>query len=85
MLILRDTETTVDIVSRNRIIPEMLTAEHMWVQQTFDEKPICLPLAKVELKEKFGQIKTKAPVVCSEADKGKLFTGKPHSSLARKR
>ncbi|GBO03930.1 hypothetical protein AVEN_241651-1 [Araneus ventricosus] len=68
MLILRDTGTTADIVPRNRMRPEMIIGEHIWVQQTFDEKPICLPLAEVELKGKFGQLKTKAAVV--EADKG---------------
>ncbi|GBM02990.1 hypothetical protein AVEN_14505-1 [Araneus ventricosus] len=57
MLILRDTGTTVDIVSRNRIRPEMLTCEQIWVQQTFDEKSICLPWVEVELKGKDLKLK----------------------------
>ncbi|GBL84495.1 hypothetical protein AVEN_117239-1 [Araneus ventricosus] len=84
MPILRDTETTVDIVSRNRIRPEMLTGEQIIVQQTFDEKPIYLPLAEVELKGKFGQLKTKATVVCSEADKGKYLLGNRAAALLGK-
>ncbi|GBO03943.1 hypothetical protein AVEN_240120-1 [Araneus ventricosus] len=82
MLILRDTGTTADIVPRNRIRPEMITGEHIWVQQTFDEKPICLPLAEVELKGKFGQLKTKAAVV--EADKGKYLLRNHTAALLRK-
>ncbi|GBN75124.1 hypothetical protein AVEN_103338-1 [Araneus ventricosus] len=62
----------------------MLRGEHIWVQQTFDENPICLPLAEVELKEKFGQLKTKAAVVCSEADKGKYFLGSHTATLLGK-
>ncbi|GBM55310.1 hypothetical protein AVEN_253981-1 [Araneus ventricosus] len=85
MPILRDTGTTVYIVSRNRIRPEMLTGEHIWVQEPFDEKPICLPLAEVELKEKFFQLKTKAAVVCCQVYKGIYLLGRPHGSLARKR
>ncbi|GBM64320.1 hypothetical protein AVEN_25933-1 [Araneus ventricosus] len=81
MQILRDTGTTVDIESRNRIRPEMLTGEQIWVQQTFDEKPICLPLAEVELKGKFGQLKTKVAVV--EADKGKTRAQKRVSEQNR--
>ncbi|GBN12481.1 hypothetical protein AVEN_135988-1 [Araneus ventricosus] len=84
MPILPDTGTTVDIVSRNRIRPEILTGEHIWVQQTFDEKPICLPLAEVELKGKFGQFKTKAAVVCSEADKVKYLLGNCTATLLGK-
>ncbi|GBM18286.1 hypothetical protein AVEN_147413-1 [Araneus ventricosus] len=73
MSILRDTGTTVDIVSMNRISPEMLTGEHIWVQQPFDEKLICLPLAEVELKGKFRHIKTKAAVACGQVDKGRYL------------
>ncbi|GBL87329.1 hypothetical protein AVEN_270576-1 [Araneus ventricosus] len=81
MPILRDIGTTVDIVSRNRIRPEMLTGEQIWVQQTFYEKPICLPLVEIELKGKFGQLKTKAAVVCREADKGKYLLGNRTAAL----
>ncbi|GBM21281.1 hypothetical protein AVEN_149867-1 [Araneus ventricosus] len=84
MPILRDTRTTVDIVSRNRIRPEMLTGEHICVQQTFDEKPIYLRLAEVELKGRFGQLKTKVAVVCSEADKGKYLLGNHTAALLGK-
>ncbi|GBM14211.1 hypothetical protein AVEN_167298-1 [Araneus ventricosus] len=84
MPILRDTGTTVDIVSRNRIRPEMLTGEQIWVQQTFDEKPICWSLAEVELKGKFDQLKTKAAVVCNEADKGKYLLGNRTAALLGK-
>ncbi|GBM48669.1 hypothetical protein AVEN_150230-1 [Araneus ventricosus] len=73
MPILRDTGTTVDIVPRNRIRPERITGEHICVQQTFNKKPIYLPLAEVELKGKFGQLK--AAAVCSEADEGKYLLG----------
>ncbi|KAG8175254.1 hypothetical protein JTE90_020787 [Oedothorax gibbosus] len=50
MPILRDTGTSIDVVCRNRITPEMLTGENIWVQQPLDEFPVCLPLAEVELK-----------------------------------
>ncbi|GBM14580.1 hypothetical protein AVEN_34989-1 [Araneus ventricosus] len=82
--ILRDTGITVDIASENRIRPEMLTGEQIWVQQTFDEKPICLPLEEVELKGKFGQLKTKSAVVCSEADKRKYLLGNRTEALLGK-
>ncbi|GBM06334.1 hypothetical protein AVEN_121377-1 [Araneus ventricosus] len=52
----------LDIVSRNGIRQEMLIGEHIWDQQRFDEKHIRLPLTEVELKGKFGQLKTKAVV-----------------------
>ncbi|GBN43751.1 hypothetical protein AVEN_177646-1 [Araneus ventricosus] len=81
MSILHDTGTTVDIVKER---PEMLTGEHVWVQQTFDEKSICLPLAEVELKEKFGQLKTKAALVCSKVDKGKYLLGHRTAALLGK-
>ncbi|GBN80416.1 hypothetical protein AVEN_275188-1 [Araneus ventricosus] len=84
MPILHDNGTTVDIVSRNRMRPEMLTGERIWVQQIFDEKPICLPLTKVELKGKFGQLKTKAAVVCREADKRKYLLGNRTAALLGK-
>ncbi|GBM31324.1 hypothetical protein AVEN_91314-1 [Araneus ventricosus] len=84
MPILRDAGTTIDIVSRNRIRPEMLTGEHIWVQQPFNEAPICLPLEKVELKGKFGQVKTKAAVVCSQVDKGKYLLGNCTAALLGK-
>ncbi|GBO04445.1 hypothetical protein AVEN_269504-1 [Araneus ventricosus] len=77
--------TTVYIVSRNRIRPEMLTGGHIWVQEPFDDKPICLPLAEVELKGNFFQLKTKAAVVCCQVYKGRYLLGRPHGSLARKR
>ncbi|GBN06168.1 hypothetical protein AVEN_125796-1 [Araneus ventricosus] len=73
--VLRNTGTTVGIASRNRRRPEMLTGEQIWVQQTFDEKPIYLPLAEVELEGKIGKLKTKAAVVYNEADKGKYLLG----------
>ncbi|GBM42673.1 hypothetical protein AVEN_219131-1 [Araneus ventricosus] len=53
MPIFRDTGSTIDIVCRNRIRPEMLTGKHIWIQQPIDEAPICLPLAGVELKGVF--------------------------------
>ncbi|GBN66337.1 hypothetical protein AVEN_104829-1 [Araneus ventricosus] len=62
----------------------MLIGEHIWVQQTFDEKSICLPLVEVELKGKFGQLKTKAPVVCSKVDKGKYLLGNRTAALLGK-
>ncbi|KAG8170482.1 hypothetical protein JTE90_010527 [Oedothorax gibbosus] len=39
MPILRDTGTSIDVVCRNRITPEMLTGENIWVQQPLDEFP----------------------------------------------
>ncbi|GBM34274.1 hypothetical protein AVEN_252999-1 [Araneus ventricosus] len=84
MRIFHDTVTTVDIVSRIRIRPEMLTGEQIWVQQTFDEKPICLHFAEVELKLKFVQLKTEAAVVCIEADKGRYLLRNHTASLPGK-
>ncbi|GBO07144.1 hypothetical protein AVEN_77256-1 [Araneus ventricosus] len=66
----------------NRIRPEILTSEQIWVQQTFDEKPICLSLTEVELKGKFDQLKTKSAVV--EADKGKYLLGNSTAALLGK-
>ncbi|GBN13017.1 hypothetical protein AVEN_228098-1 [Araneus ventricosus] len=71
MPILRDTGTTIDIVCRNRIRPEIFTGEHIWVQQLFYEATICLPLEEVELKGNFGKILIKAAVVWSRADNGR--------------
>ncbi|GBN29376.1 hypothetical protein AVEN_78153-1 [Araneus ventricosus] len=53
----------------------MLTGERIWVQQPFHEKSICLPLVEVELRGKFCHLKTKAAVVCSQADKGRYLLG----------
>ncbi|GBL84638.1 hypothetical protein AVEN_191098-1 [Araneus ventricosus] len=65
MPIIRDSGTTVGIVCRNIIISEMFTGEH-----------ICYwPLAEEELKGEFGQVKTKAAVVCSQVDKGRYLLG----------
>ncbi|GBM97951.1 hypothetical protein AVEN_42498-1 [Araneus ventricosus] len=81
MPILRDTGTTIDIVCRNRTKPEMLTGENIWVQQPFDEAPICLPLAEVELEGEFGQVVTKAAVVWSQIDKGRYLLGNRTAAL----
>ncbi|GBO14818.1 hypothetical protein AVEN_39343-1 [Araneus ventricosus] len=64
MPIFRDSGTTVDIVSRNRIKTKMAT--------------------EVELKGKFGQLRTKAAVVCSEADKEKYLLGNRTAALPEK-
>ncbi|GBM65934.1 hypothetical protein AVEN_152152-1 [Araneus ventricosus] len=53
-------------------------------QQLFDEAPICLTLAEVELKEDFGQIITKAAVVWSQADKGRYLLGNRIAVLLKK-
>ncbi|GBN55193.1 hypothetical protein AVEN_130141-1 [Araneus ventricosus] len=84
MPILRDTGTTIDIVPRNRIRPKMFTGEQIWVQQQLVEKHIYFPLAEVELKGKFGQLKTKAAVVCSQADKGRRLLGNRTVTLLEK-
>ncbi|GBM67520.1 hypothetical protein AVEN_73660-1 [Araneus ventricosus] len=82
--ILRGIGNTVDIVSRNRIRPEMLTGQQIWIQQPFDQKPIYLPLAELELKGKFDHLKTKAAVVCSQADKGRYLLGNRTATLLGK-
>ncbi|GBN01094.1 hypothetical protein AVEN_198806-1 [Araneus ventricosus] len=84
MPILRDTGTTIDIVCRNRIRPEKLTGEHIWIQQPFDEAPICLPWAEVELKGEFGKIITKAAVVWIQTDKGRYLLGNRTAALLKK-
>ncbi|CAL1262547.1 unnamed protein product [Larinioides sclopetarius] len=84
MPILRDTGTTIDIVCRNKIKPEMLTGESIWVQQPFDESPICLPLAEVELEGEFGHAITKAAVVWSQIDKGRYLLGNRTAALLKK-
>ncbi|KAG8198442.1 hypothetical protein JTE90_022180 [Oedothorax gibbosus] len=74
MPILRDTGTSIDVMCRNRITPEMLTGENIWVQQPLDEFPVCLPLAEVELKGEFGHVITKAAVVPCQLDKGSALS-----------
>ncbi|GBN48967.1 hypothetical protein AVEN_107651-1 [Araneus ventricosus] len=62
----------------------MLTGEHLWVQHSFEDKPICLSLAEMELEGKFGQIKTKAAVVCSQVDRGRYLLGNRTTALLGK-
>ncbi|GBN77384.1 hypothetical protein AVEN_104917-1 [Araneus ventricosus] len=56
---------------------------YICVQQSFDEKPIYLPLVE-ESEGKFGQHTIKAAVVCSQADKGKYFSGNRTEALLEK-
>ncbi|GBO37425.1 hypothetical protein AVEN_199235-1 [Araneus ventricosus] len=75
MPILRDTGASIDIICRKYITPEMLTGEHVWVQQPLDVAPICLPLAEIELSCDKGHIITKAAVVREELDQGRYLLG----------
>ncbi|KAG8196948.1 hypothetical protein JTE90_009007 [Oedothorax gibbosus] len=81
MPIFRDTGTSIDVVCRNRITPEMLTGENIWVQQPLDEFPICLPFSEVELKGEFGHVITKAAVVPCQLDKGRYLLGNQTAAL----
>ncbi|GBM34287.1 hypothetical protein AVEN_253010-1 [Araneus ventricosus] len=58
--------------------------EHIWVQQPFDEAPICLTLAEVEFKREFDQVITKAAVVWSQADEGRYLLGNRTAALLKK-
>ncbi|GBN84719.1 hypothetical protein AVEN_241919-1 [Araneus ventricosus] len=73
MPILRDTGASIDIIYRKYITPEMLTGEHVWVQQPLDVALICLPLAEIELSCDRGHIITKTAVVREELDQGRYL------------
>ncbi|GBN77618.1 hypothetical protein AVEN_151012-1, partial [Araneus ventricosus] len=83
MDILRDTGTSIDIVSRNRVRPEHFTGEVVFVKQPLDVEFRCLPLAKVELQSpEFGYIVTKAAVVDAQLDSGwYLLSNKTHELI----
>ncbi|GBN29529.1 hypothetical protein AVEN_240167-1 [Araneus ventricosus] len=71
MDILRDTGASIDIVSRNHILPEHFTGEVVYVKQPLDAEFRCLPLAKVELQSpEFGCVVTKAAVIDAQLDSG---------------
>ncbi|GBN80633.1 Retrovirus-related Pol polyprotein from transposon 412 [Araneus ventricosus] len=75
MPILRDTSASIHIICRKYITPEMLTGEHVWVQQPLDVASICLPLAEIELSCDRGHIITKTTVVREELDQGRYLLG----------
>ncbi|GBL93885.1 hypothetical protein AVEN_153644-1 [Araneus ventricosus] len=73
MPILRDTGSSIDVVCLKVVKPEMFTSEQVWVQQPLDDAPVCLPLAKVDLKGEFGHFITKSALVYNKADKGRYL------------
>ncbi|KFM69716.1 Retrovirus-related Pol polyprotein from transposon 17.6, partial [Stegodyphus mimosarum] len=73
--VLRDSGASIDVICKKYITPSMLTGETVWVKQPFDESPICLPLAHVEIEAEFGRILTKAAVIRNELDQGRYILG----------
>ncbi|GBN48083.1 hypothetical protein AVEN_11152-1 [Araneus ventricosus] len=69
MSILRDTGSSIDLVSRNHINSKALTGETVWIKQQLDKNFACLPLAKIELQSpEFGKIVIKAAPLDTHLD-----------------
>ena len=81
MPILRDTGSSIDIISQDFVAPEMLTGETICVMTPFSQNPITLPLAEVELVGKFGRVFGKAAVVRRELDRGIYLLGNQTAKL----
>ncbi|XP_046401748.1 uncharacterized protein LOC124167777 [Ischnura elegans] len=81
MPILRDTGSSIDIISQDFVAPEMLTGETICVMTPFSQSPITLPLAEVELVGKFGRVFGKAAVVRRELDRGIYLLGNQTAKL----
>lgn len=81
--ILRDSGSSLDVVSRKYIKTECFTGENVWVKQPLDLNQICLPLAEVEISGEFGTIKTKAAVCADVLDEGRYILGNRTASLIK--
>ncbi|KAG8184898.1 hypothetical protein JTE90_017753 [Oedothorax gibbosus] len=72
---LRDTGSSLDVVSRKYVLSDSYTGEIVWVKQPLDVNQISLPLAVVELSGEFGTIQTKAAVCADYLDEGRYILG----------
>ncbi|GBL74286.1 hypothetical protein AVEN_235280-1 [Araneus ventricosus] len=72
---LRDSGSTIDLVSRRYVKQEFYCGENIWVKQPLDEHYISLPLAIVEISGEFGKVRTKAAVFADSLDQGSYILG----------
>ncbi|GBM18741.1 hypothetical protein AVEN_129274-1, partial [Araneus ventricosus] len=78
---LRDSGSTIDLVSRRYVKPEFYCGENIWVKQPLDEHYISLPLAIVEISGEFGKVRTKAAVFADSLDQGRYILGNRTAAL----
>ncbi|GBM70822.1 hypothetical protein AVEN_85771-1, partial [Araneus ventricosus] len=85
MSILRDTGSSIDLVSINYVSSEDFTGETIWVKQPLDLNFTCLPLARIVLQSsEFGRIVTKAAVIEAVLDNGVYLLGNRTADLIAK-
>ncbi|GBM03940.1 Retrovirus-related Pol polyprotein from transposon 17.6 [Araneus ventricosus] len=78
---LRDSGSTIDLVSRRYVKPEFYCGENIWVKQPLDEHYISLPLAIVEISGEFGKVRTRAAVFADSLDQGRYILGNRTAAL----
>lgn len=81
--ILRDSGATVDLVCRKFITSDDYIGETIWVNQPLDTHAINLPLARVSLRTKYGDITTKACVISDAANQQRYILGNQTANLLK--
>src|SRR5215467_15905731 len=81
MTMLRDSGSTLDVVSNNHISPEMLNGEKVWVNHPFLKEPICLPLAELKVQYKNKKVLATAIVLDDTLDSGMYLLGNRTAAL----
>ncbi|XP_064485140.1 uncharacterized protein LOC135397466 [Ornithodoros turicata] len=60
--VLRDSGASLDLVHPSLVSRENYLSKCAWIRQVVEEQTVCLPVAEVTLKGKFGEIRTEAAV-----------------------
>ncbi|GFS94488.1 retrovirus-related Pol polyprotein from transposon 412 [Trichonephila clavipes] len=78
---LRDSRSSIDVCSRSRINEDDLLGEYVWLKSPLDEICHCLPLAKIKIKTKKGEVYTKAAIKQDSSDNDLYLLGNRTAEL----
>ncbi|GFV76129.1 retrovirus-related Pol polyprotein from transposon 297 [Trichonephila clavipes] len=78
---LRDSGSSIDVCSRSWINEDDLLGEYVWLKSPLDEICHCLPLAKIKIKTKKGEIYTKAAIKQDSSDNDLYLLGNRTAEL----
>ncbi|GFW06821.1 retrovirus-related Pol polyprotein from transposon 17.6 [Trichonephila clavipes] len=78
---LRDSGSSIDVCSRSWINENDLLGEYVWLKSPLDEICHCLPLAKIKIKTKKGELYTKAAIKQDSSDNDLYLLGNRTAEL----
>ncbi|GFW05519.1 retrovirus-related Pol polyprotein from transposon 412 [Trichonephila clavipes] len=78
---LRDSGSSIDVCSRSWINKDDLLGEYVWLKSPLDEICHCLPLAKIKIKTKKGEMYTKAAIKQDSSDNDLYLLGNRTAEL----